>query len=137
MRIRLHAAAVTAALALAVSRPAEAKQPYPPSEALRMVPDESEPFSRTAAGRVSDETGYPLALYRVNFPVSPDAPEAMARQYLRAAAAHLGLRDPDLSDLRHRATRVGLGTITVRFEQTFQGLPVYESEVTVSLDKHA
>jgi hypothetical protein len=137
MRIRSQAAVVTAAIALAASWPAEAKQPNPASDALRMLPDESESFSRTPLGRVSNETGFPLALYRVNHPVRAGAPEGMARQYLREAAAQLGLRQPDLSDLRHRATRVGLGTITVRFDQTFRGLPVYESEVTVSLDRHA
>jgi len=137
MRIRSHAL-VTAALALAAAWPAEAKQPNPASDALRMVPDESESFSRTPLGRVSNETGFPLALYRVNHAVEMSyAPDVMARQYLREAAAQLGLAKADLSDLRHRATHEGPGSITVRFDQTYQGLPVYQGEVTVSLDQHA
>jgi hypothetical protein len=135
MRIRAQAALVTALLALAASWPAEAKQPNLASEALRMVPDESESFSRTTAGRVSNETGFPLALYRVGFQARPGTPEDMARQYLVARASELGLRSSDASDLRHRVTRSGKATTTVRFEQIYQGVPVYRAETAVSMNR--
>ncbi len=137
MPTRFTAAALTAAIALAASWPAEAKQPNPASEALRMVPDESESFSRTPTGRVSNETGYPAALYRVNHPVTKDTPEAMGRQYLREAAGQLGLRHADLSDLKFRSSRTGLATTAVRFEQTYKGVPVYRADLKVSLDRQS
>lgn len=137
MRIRSQAAVVTVALALAVSWPAEAKQPNPASEALKMMPDESESFSTTPVGRVSNATGFPVALYRVDHPVRPDSPEAMARQYLREAAAQLGLQHADLSDLKYLAFRSGLATTAVRFGQTHRGVPVYGAEIKVSLNRES
>ena len=137
MPIRFHAAAIAAAIALAASWPAEAKQPNPASEALRIVPDESETFSRTPQGRFSDATGYPVALYRVNHPLRRDLLESMGRQYLREAASQLGLRRPDLSDLQFRGSRRGLATTALRFAQTYKGVPVYGGEIKVSIDGEA
>lgn len=134
MPIRTPAAALTAAIALAASWPAEAKQPNAASVALRMVPDEGETFSRTPTGRVSNATGYPVALYRVNHPVRKDMLEVMGRQYLREAASQLGLERADLSDIQFRGSRRGRATTALRFAQVYQGVPVYGAEIKVSLD---
>ena len=134
MRIRSQAAVLTAALALSVSWTAEAKQPNPASEALRLVPDESESFSRAPSGRISNETGFPLALYRVGFQARHGTSEEMAREFLAARASELGVR-ADGSDLRHRVTSSGKATTTVRFEQTYRGVPVYRAETTVSMNR--
>ena len=137
MRIRPRAALATAVLALAASWPAEAKQPHPPSDRLKILPDESESFSRSPTGRVSNETGFALALYRPEHAVKPGTPEAMARQYLREAASQLGLRQADLSDLAFRSFRKGLATTAVRFEQLHKGVPVYGGELKVSLNQQS
>jgi hypothetical protein len=129
---RLAAAAVLAAAAAAV--PAQAKQAHPPSEALQILPDETEAFARTEAGRTSAVTGRALALYRVNFPVRKGTPEQMAREFLVARASQLGLA-PDASDLRFVAMRHGLASTTVAFEQVYQGLPVYGSDTTVAMNR--
>ncbi|HET9316640.1 MAG TPA: peptidase [Vicinamibacteria bacterium] len=134
---RFHAAALAAAIALAASWPAEAKQPNLPSEALRMVPDEGETFSRTPQSRISNATGYPVALYRVNHPLRKDLQESMGRQYLREAATQLGLQRPDLSDLRFLGSRRGLATTALRFAQTYKGVPVYGAEIKVSMDSES
>jgi fungalysin/thermolysin propeptide len=133
LRARIAAAAVLAAT-VALPFPALAKQPHAPSLALQILPDEAEAFSRTEGGRTSALTGRPLALYRVNFPVAPGTPEQMARQYLAAQAAEFGLA-PGASDLRFVASRYGLATTTVAFEQTYRGLPVYGSDTTVALNR--
>ena len=98
------------------------------------MPDESESFSRAPSGRISNETGFPLALYRVEFQARPGTPEEMARQFLAARASELGVR-ADGSDLRHRVTSSGKATTTVRFEQTYRGVPVYRAETTVSMNR--
>ncbi|MET0555625.1 MAG: peptidase [Vicinamibacteria bacterium] len=121
------------AATVALPFPALAKQPHAPSLALQVLPDESEAFTRTERGRFSSETGQALALYRVNHPVRPGTPEAMAREYLSARAADLGLRDA--SELRYLATRQGLAATTVAFEQTYQGVPVFRAETAVSLNR--
>jgi Fungalysin/Thermolysin Propeptide Motif len=134
LRARIAAAAVLAAT-VALPFPAFAKQPHAPSLALQILPDEAEASSRTEAGRVSALTGRPLSLYRVNFAVRPGTPEQMAREYLVARASQLGLPKADASDLRVVGTRVGEASTTVAFEQTYQGLPVYGSDTTVSMNR--
>jgi hypothetical protein len=89
----------------------------------------SEPY-----GQYSALTGAPLALYQVNYPVRPGTPEAMARQYLADNAAALHLRQPDLSDLAEHFTRTGPAGTTVRFHQSYSGVPVYKGEVVVHLN---
>lgn len=133
LRARITAAAVLAAT-VALPFPALAKQPHAASQALQILPDEAEAFSRTEAGRVSTLSGRPLSLYRVNYPVAPGKPEQMARQYLVARASQLGLQ-PDASDLRVVGTREGEASTTVAFEQTYEGLPVYGSDVAVSINR--
>lgn len=84
--------------------------------------------------RISLESGVPRALYNVNYKVTPAEPEVMARQYLRANAATLRLADPTLSDLSMRATRRGIGSTTVRFEQRVGGIPVLAPDIAVTID---
>lgn len=121
----------------ALALPAAAKRPQEASARLQILPDEGETFLRTGRSRISAETGLPLALYRVGYPVRTGAPEEMARQYLRESLAALGLKQADLSDLAHRATREGAASTTVRFDQTYRGLPVYRAELAVTLDRQA
>ena len=135
--MRPAARVALSALCLALAVPTLAKRPPEPRPGLEVLPDESEPSLRTGASRLSGETGVPLALYRVNYAVRAAEPEAMARQYLAENAAALGLRRADLSDLAHKGTRAGAATTTVRFTQTHQGVPVYGSEVAVTLDRQA
>ncbi len=135
--MRPAARVALSALCLAVAVPALAKRPPEPRPGLEVLPDESEPSLRTGTSRISGETGAPLALYRVNYAVRAAEPEAMARQYLAENAATLGLRRVDLSDLAHKGTRDGAATTTVRFMQTHQGVPVYGSELAVTLDRQA
>ena len=110
LRARIAAVAVLASAAGVV----HAKQPHAPSEALQILPDETESFTRSEGGRTSALTGRPLALYRVNYPVRPGTPEQMAREYLAAHASQLGVA-PDASDLRFVASRYGLATTTVGY----------------------
>src|SRR5688572_13122531 len=133
LRARIAAAAVLAAT-VALPFPALAKQAHAPSEALQILPDEAEAFSRIESGRLSALTGRPLALYRVNHPVRPGTPEQMAREYLATQASQLGFA-PGASDLRFVGSRYGLATTTVAFEQTYRGLPVYGSDTTVALNR--
>ena len=138
MRDRFQAAlALTAMAVLAGSWPAEAKQPNPSAEALQMLPDESEAFSRTPTSRISNDTGVPLALYRVSHQVRPGSPEQMARQFLAEAGAQFGLQKADLSDLRFRTSRTGRATTTARFDQTYKGIPVYGADLAITLNRQS
>lgn len=116
------------------SSPAAKVQPSPNAAVVQIVPDELEPSVRVGNMRVSTATGQPLFIYAVNYLVDADAPEAMARQYLRENAALLHLQSPDLSDLAHTVTRLGPSGPTVRFQQVVNGIPVYKSDVVVHLN---
>ena len=128
---RVPAAVVLAALAAAPA--AEAAKPRPASP-LAIQFDAPAPARDLADRRVDAASGRPLALYRVGYQTDPGGPEDMARQYLRAAAAVLGL-DPDLSDLEPTMVRTGPSGTVVRFRQTVAGIPVYGPDLAVKLDR--
>ena len=123
--------AVVAALAAAPA--AEAAKPQPAS-ALE-IPFDAPPPTRLEGDRSVDAaSGRPVALYWVGFQTAPGAPEDMARQYLRHAAATLRL-DPDLADLEATMVRTGPSGTVVRFRQTVGGIPVYGPDLAVKLDR--
>ena len=103
---------------------------------LEIITDPVEASYRKQNMRISRESGVPLALYRVDYPLKGTAasPEAQSRQYLRANAALLQL-SPDLAGLQHVATVETPGGYHVRFRQQVQGYPVYQSTLVVSLDR--
>ncbi len=80
------------------------------------------------------ESGVPRALFSVDHAVRPADPETMARQYLSEHASKLRLDDAGLGDLVVRATRKGIASTTVRFEQRVQGIPVLAPDVVVTID---
>jgi hypothetical protein len=120
---------------------AEAVKPKQQLESLSAVqqfqPDETEATFRRGGDRISVVTGAPVTLSHVHHRVIPAAPEAMAAQYLREAASRLKLSSPDLEDLRHFATWEGPAGPVVRFRQTVDGVPVYGSNLAVTLDRQA
>jgi hypothetical protein len=132
---RPAALAVAAAVAIALVAPLAAHAAKPHAAAVPELLPEAPEVSFLARGmRVSAATGAPVALYRVGFQTAAAAPEAMAREYLAAAAGHLRLA-PGLDDLEARLVRTGPAGHTVRFRQLVAGVPVWGAEVTVSLDR--
>src|SRR5262245_3365608 len=136
MRNRSQAAFALTAMAVLAAWPAEAKQANRVTDSLRLVPDESASFAQTAEGRIDEKTGIAVALYAVSHKVQPAAPEAMAREYLSAAAAQLGFR-ADLSELKYRSFRDGKASTVVRFDQTYKGVPVWNADLAVTLNRSA
>ena len=63
-----------------------------------------------------------------------DPARSRADEHLRQQAAALGLRE-DLTDLRLLEVREGLSAVHVRYQKTFQGVPVFGGNVTVSVPK--
>lgn len=130
----LRGLCLLAGTSIAFSPPASAKTPA--ADALRALPTPAEAaWEVRGNARVELETGIPRALYAVNQKMRHDAPVAMARQFLSQNHALLHLANATLTDLEHRSTRDGDITSVVRFGQVVQGLPVLESEITVTLDR--
>lgn len=122
------------AAALAAAPPADAAKPRAES-ALTIPFEAAEPMQVLPGRRAADAAGGPVALHGVGFRAQAGTPEDMARQYLAAAAAALGLEQPDLADLELSAVRPGPSGTVVRFRQTAGGVPVYGPDLAVKLDR--
>lgn len=85
--------------------------------------------------RIGVESGVPRTLSNVGYAVRDGAPDAMARQYLSENRDLLRLGDPQLADLAVRATRQGLASTTVRFEQRVLGVPVLAPDIAITIDR--
>lgn len=131
-RVVVLTGTITAALTLPLTSTAKHAHEAPVGVQVIAL-DDTEPSVVIDHQRISLETGVPLALYRPDFPVTPGAPEAMAREFLGLHAEELRLQSPSLDDLRHHHTRAGAVGHTVRFDQTFQGIPVYDATTAVTV----
>ncbi len=77
--------------------------------------------------------GAMVAVYNPDYRARLAAPETMAREYLAARGHELGLGRSADADLVHRATRPGSHLTVVRFRQEQAGVPVYGSDVAVTV----
>ena len=94
----------------------------------------TECFSATGDTRIDCDTFAPLALYSEDYIAQPSTPEKMAREYLSARATSLGIKAGTM-DLMLTYVRETSGGYRVRFQQTVDYVPVYNSEVVVSIDR--
>ncbi|MBN4056358.1 hypothetical protein JYT20_01420, partial [Rhodothermus sp. AH-315-K08] len=115
-------------LVLAIG-PAEA-QTVPESRGV-LIPDGPEPSHLIAGGRVSDRTGYPIALYYTDFRAAVGSPEDMAISYLTERGEALGVSD--LKTLAHNSTLRTKSGYRVRFAQFLDGVRVYRSGMAISI----
>ena len=132
MFVRVSAVAAAAVcLSLVLPGTGEAKR-QPDTHALQKAPSVDQDTFRRGSEHISRETGAVVAMSALRYAVDPGAPEAMARQFLTAHVAKLGLRHADLSDLRVHAVREGLSGTTVRFHQYVGDTKVYRAEIAVT-----
>jgi hypothetical protein len=125
--------AIIAIGAFAVSASVSAMQPMSPHAAgiTRGVvaPEQGE---MRADGRFL-ASGKAAVLYQPDYRAKKADPETMAREFLAARRVRLGLTTEDLSGLQRSHLRDGQRFSVVRFTQTRQGLPVYGSDIAVSV----
>jgi zinc metalloprotease ZmpB len=114
-----------------------AQKPNAPSILEIKLPEESDASYFTGNMRVLIRTGYPAAIYQTAFPVTAGTPEQMGREYLLQNRAVLGLNTADVSRfILHHVRPDGSGGHTVRFRQSWKGLPVNKNaETTLHINK--
>jgi Zn-dependent metalloprotease len=100
-----------------------------------ILPDESETIRRDGDLWVNERTSAAVAIRRVGYPVTPDLPEAMARQYLAENAGLLGLEPTDLSELELLSTWESPAGLVVRLQQTVDGVPVDRAVIVVTINR--
>ena len=101
---------------------------------LEIIPNEKEISKTYRNMRISQETNIPLVLYTPNYKVIPDTPENMARQYLIENANKLHLK-ADITDLIYKSTKETPSGYRVRFIQYFDKYPLYNSTITISINR--
>ncbi len=126
----LLSAALLAALA-GVTTTAEAKKaPEGMAESTTKAFNEDAAV-QTRAGRFAAD-GRAITLFEPAFKAVVGTPEAMAREFLAARVEQLGLKD-DPSELTRMHERNDEAFHVVRFSQTLDGVPVYGSDIAVSV----
>lgn len=78
-------------------------------------------------------SGKAAVLYQPHYRAKKAGPETMAREFLAARQGQLGLTTQDMAGLQRSHLREGRRFSVVRFTQTQQGLPVYGSDIAVSV----
>jgi len=123
------------------AQPAEAAKPKQELQSVTAVqqvqPDESVATARRGNRRIHLGTGAPLVIYHVNQAVLPGTPEIMAEEYLSSSVDRLQLVTAELSDLEHASTWSNPAGHTVRYQQTYGGVPVYRSQIAVTINNEA
>ncbi|MBR9757642.1 MAG: T9SS type A sorting domain-containing protein [Algicola sp.] len=83
--------------------------------------------------RIDQNSGYPVAIYGMNYQAIDGTPEQAAMFYLQEQHKTLGLSKENLQQLQHHATRTSLSGSVVRYRQFIDGYPVNKAEVTISM----
>lgn len=78
-------------------------------------------------------SGVAVTLSRPEFQARVADPESMAREFVSARRSLLGLGKGDMSELARTRVRAGSAMSVVRFQQHKDGLPVYGSDIAVSV----
>jgi hypothetical protein len=83
------------------------------------------------------ESGAAIMVGTPNFTARVGTPETMAREYLAARHAQLGLEATDVASLVRTSQRIGKRFSVVRFQQRLDGVPVYGSDIAISVMPNA
>lgn len=89
---------------------------------------------RAGSASYADAPPPPLTLADVRFGPLSGSPEAMARHYLRSSAARFQMKS-DLGDLVLSQVQESPAGYHVRFNQMYNGIPVYQADVVVSINR--
>lgn len=126
--------ATMVALTFATAGPAFAKKAPEPGESLSLVRgvEAVDIGTEKAEGRFHAD-GSAISLFGSSFRAARSTPEAMAREYLAAEHAKFGLTAADVGKFSLSHLRAGDDFSVVRFKQFVEGLPVYRSDIAISV----
>ncbi|MBX2990546.1 MAG: choice-of-anchor D domain-containing protein [Bacteroidetes bacterium] len=86
------------------------------------------------AGVYADAPPAPMTLSNLKVGPLSGTPETMAREFLRSQSQRFNMKS-DLSDLTVSLVQESPAGYHVRFNQNYDGIPVYQSDVVVSIDR--
>lgn len=100
---------------------------------IRLEADEKIESVISGNRKIDQATGSPLAMYAISKPATGATPLERAKNYLMDNYREWGLQFPDLSDLKHHATRSSDAGDVVRFRQYIGEYPLMKAEITVTI----
>ena len=85
--------------------------------------------------RIDEESNIPRTIYGLEYTAKTSAgdPIAIAREFLLANESLLGINATSINALEDYFVRESQAGTTVRFRQTWQGIPVYKSDIAVTI----
>ncbi|WP_055443940.1 T9SS type A sorting domain-containing protein [Lacinutrix himadriensis] len=86
--------------------------------------------------RIDRSTGFPIAIYGIEYQSKASSPENMAKEYLLEFKKSLGLEKEEIEALNLHAVRTSLSGTIVRLRQYKYGLPVNKSEITMNINSN-
>jgi len=104
-----------------------------PLKKYTLLPEEYVESEVRPTSRVNLRTELPLVLYSVDYQAN-GTPEEIARSYFRDRGTDLGMATGG-DDMVLHAVRTTPGGTRVRFNQIYNGIPVYRSDVAIILDR--
>lgn len=120
---------------IAFSSSAIAQKPQD-NKSREVLPQEIENRRTVDNISYSEATGMPINIRGISFKVSAQDPETAAREYLKQNQEQLGLTDANLeNDFSLIAVRNGLSGNVVRLQQNYRGIPVYNAQITIHINK--
>lgn len=119
------------AAGLAITLPGRAQDIH--LKKYTLLPEEYVDSDVQASARINLRTNLPLALYSESYQAS-GTPEEVARSFFRDEGVRLGMPSGG-DDMVLHAVRTTPGGTRVRFNQYYEGIPVYRSDVAVVLDR--
>ena len=104
--------------------------------AREILPIENTETVKDGNTKISVMSGFPTLITGEYFPLESIEPEDMAIEYLTSNRNRLGLTADDLSrNIRVDHVRNGLSGYVIRMKQMYQGIDVYQGELTIHVNK--
>jgi zinc metalloprotease ZmpB len=122
---------------LSVVAPIFAQKPHEIHFKTIQLPPQPDEWRIEGNQRINLQTGYPAAIYQEYFQGQGNDPEVIAKAYLTARKAVLGLSDVDIAQhLRVHVVREQATGRVVRLRQVYQQLPVNRNaEITIHINR--
>ena len=84
--------------------------------------------------RIDKKTDMPMSISQINYQAKGETPEELADDFLRNNHELIGLQNKELDEFLHYKTFTGPAGHTVRYKQIHMSIPVYDTDLAVTID---
>jgi len=105
-----------------------------PNHQTELIPTIKPTSLKIGNKSINSSTGFPTTIFNINKAVHGNTTEEKARKYLEENTVFINSNKSNFSDLRVVLTSKGKASTTVRFKQFVGDIPVYKSDIAVSIN---